>query len=809
MVSKLFGWVEPFKEYAVSFFLNASFILFFLGFLLGRAVLFSEITPFAVAYFAIAYFLRREKSSFAFLGVMAGSLFAITPHLTETVIPILLFLGGVRILWALNRDDISYAPFLAFAATLSGKGLLLLLSSKAGTGEDWFMIFVEASLALVLTFIFHQSIPILLHRQFSSPLKQEEMISLLILFASVMTGTVGFFIDVYSLEHILSRFLILLLALSGGGTIGATVGVLTGIILSLANVQALTQMSLLGFSGLLAGLFREGKKAGVSLGFILGSSILTVYTGEKEMMWISSVETLIAILLFLITPKALIEETAKLIPGTKAHRELEALRLSRFRELTSERVMQFSNLFRQLSKSFAQTSETPDSLQEVKTDYFLSVVTDQTCQRCWKKEICWTKKFEFTYENLKGMVSLLEEEHLIHKVKLSPQWRNTCVRIDQLIQVMESEHEKKMREAHLNQKIKEARLLVADQLKGVASVMQDFAQEVKKEGKDLSYQEERIMKALESMGLKIQKVDLLSLERGNVEIEILHPTCGGRRECEKIIAPLLTDVLGENIVVREGGCSLAEGGCLMHLISGKRYQVEVGMAQAAKGGGILSGDSMIHLDLGNGKYAVAISDGMGNGQRAFTESNATIEMLKQILYSGLDEGLAVKTVNSILSLRSTDEVFATVDLVIIDLEDAQAKFLKIGSSPSFIKRGDKVKMVSANNLPAGILDEIEIDVVSEKMAAGDLLIMITDGIYEANRNVENRDAWLKRMIREIETSDPQEVADLLLENMVRMFHYDIPDDMTVVVARIDHFRPKWSTIPIPEVLKLERKTLVQ
>ena len=37
---------------------------------------------------------------------------------------------------------------------------------------------------------------------------------------------------------------------------------------------------------------------------------------------------------------------------------------------------------------------------------------------------------------------------------------------------------------------------------------------------------------------------------------------------------------------------------------------------AAKGGELLSGDSYSTLELGNGKFAVAISDGMGNGERA-------------------------------------------------------------------------------------------------------------------------------------------------------------------------------------------------
>ncbi|MCG6199311.1 SpoIIE family protein phosphatase, partial [Anoxybacillus sp. LAT_38] len=102
-------------------------------------------------------------------------------------------------------------------------------------------------------------------------------------------------------------------------------------------------------------------------------------------------------------------------------------------------------------------------------------------------------------------------------------------------------------------------------------------------------------------------------------------------------------------------------------------------------------------------------------------------------------------------LRSTDEMFATVDLALIDLQTAHARFVKIGSTPSFIKRGDDVITVTASNLPAGILEEIEVDVVSRTMKPGDLLIMMSDGIYEAPRHIENRQAWMKRLISELQT----------------------------------------------------------
>ena len=48
-----------------------------------------------------------------------------------------------------------------------------------------------------------------------------------------------------------------------------------------------------------------------------------------------------------------------------------------------------------------------------------------------------------------------------------------------------------------------------------------------------------------------------------------------------------------------------------------------------KGGGFVSGDSYAMMDLSVGKYALAISDGMGNGQRAHMESKETVKLLQK------------------------------------------------------------------------------------------------------------------------------------------------------------------------------------
>lgn len=221
----------------------------------------------------------------------------------------------------------------------------------------------------------------------------------------------------------------------------------------------------------------------------------------------------------------------------------------------------------------------------------------------------------------------------------------------------------------------------------------------------------------------------------------------------------------------------------------------------------MSGDSFSTVELGNGTFAVALSDGMGNGERARMESSAALNILEQLLQSGMDEKLAIKSVNSVLMLRP-EEMYATVDMALIDEYTAETTFMKIGSTPSFIKRGQEVIQVSASNLPIGIIKDIEVDLVTVQLQPGDILIMMTDGIYDAPGYAVNKELWMKRLIQEIDTDDPQDLADCLLESVIRYQQHEILDDMTVVVGKVEHFRPEWATLRVPGINRMERPRTV-
>ncbi|WP_019123149.1 stage II sporulation protein E [Brevibacillus massiliensis] len=777
-----------------------------MAFLLGRASILDELSPFIVPYFMVMYYIRRDCLTVSGLALLAGAFTLSVPIGMEAAISLVVAFTACKLSERFRRKDFSFTPLIVLVTVFVSHLLFEVLTNQITT-YGVVMVGVESVLSFVLTLIFIQSLSIVHLAKPYEPLKNEEIVCLVILLASLMTGTVGWMIQGISMEHVLSRYLLVLFAFVGGGTVGAAVGVVTGLILSLADVSTLQQINLLAFSGLLAGLLKEGGKLGVSAGLLIGTSIIAIYAGAENTLYPSLIETSLAVALFIATPASLWKKVSRFIPGTPENLQSHQEYMRRVRDVTAGKIQKFSELFTQLSRSFAQTAETPGGDEQVEA--FLGGVTESTCQRCWKKAQCWERDASLTYEAMRSMIETVHEQGSLKGTPLPKEWERKCVKTGKVVAAVEREYERLVTFNQLKKQIRESRKLVADQLSGVSRVMSDFAREIKREGIELSFQEKQVSRALEGLGLSIRRVDIHSLEEGKVDIEIIQPTCYGRDECAKVVAPMLTEILGENIVVKERHCeAFRDGTCKMCLSSARTFEIDIGVAGAAKGGKLLSGDSFKTMDLGNGQMALAISDGMGNGERAFMESQSALDMLQQLLQSGIDEKLAIKTVNSVLSLRSTDEIFATVDLALVDLQTAQTRFVKIGSTPSFIKRGNEVITVMASNLPAGILDEIDVDVVTRTLKPGDLLIMMTDGIYEAPRHIENRQMWMKRLISELETDNPQDVADLLLEKVIRHHYGEIVDDMTVLVAKVERFVPEWSAIQVMGVEKVERPRIV-
>jgi stage II sporulation protein E len=166
--------------------------------------------------------------------------------------------------------------------------------------------------------------------------------------------------------------------------------------------------------------------------------------------------------------------------------------------------------------------------------------------------------------------------------------------------------------------------------------------------------------------------------------------------------------------------------------------IRIGYASRAAAGELdengteICGDTVFSCRLPDGSRAVILCDGMGHGKDAAAESRAAAGLLRRLLKQGMPSARAIKEVNrSLLQKSSQKEIYATVDLAVIGQSDRRAKFYKMGAASSYIIRGRRIRRISQPALPVGILPEIRLTHVSARLAAGDIIVMMSDGICDS------------------------------------------------------------------------------
>lgn len=478
--SKTFGaeqgvlskWRRKVYSKTQSILLENGWLFFIVGFLLGRAVILSVVSPFSVAFLATIWLVHKAKAAKVMLAVFAGALSYSVDQGIFVLLAMLVFIFLAGLFKNVKNQQGAVLLFV-FLATMAPRLMLYSIADQL-TSYEWMLLLVEGVLGTVLVLIFMQSIPLISPKKYKPTLKNEEIVCMIILLSSILTGTIGWEVYDASMEQIFSRYFVLMLSFIGGAAVGSTVGVVAGLILSLANVANLYQMSLLAFSGLLGGLLKEGRKIGVSIGLLVGTFLVGIY-GDASHLVPSIIESSAAILLFFLTPASWFKRLSRYIPGTEEYTNEQEQYLQKVRNVTAKRVEQFSDVFEALSKSFQTVEYSPveqaaDDKKE--TDYFLSQVTEKTCQGCFMKNRCWQQQFDKSYSLMEGLKNDLVEDREPTPGDMRA-FENHCVKSKKVIDVMKDELTVFEANRRLQKQVSESKRFVAEQLQGVSEVMDD------------------------------------------------------------------------------------------------------------------------------------------------------------------------------------------------------------------------------------------------------------------------------------------------------------------------------------------------
>ena len=339
-------------------------------------------------------------------------------------------------------------------------------------------------------------------------------------------------------------------------------------------------------------------------------------------------------------------------------------------------------------------------------------------------------------------------------------------------------------------KMDESKKNVSSQLKGVSEAISKMAVEIEQKEEDIfANKKEEIKKLLEQKEIEIKDINITQAKSGRFSVEVYTEVCENidGTTCDiKKIGKIVEKVLNQKMTIQKQECGLRlnKGVCKFTYLSDDNYKVQIGIAKSTKAGSPVSGDSSLHIKLGDGKYLLAISDGMGSGPEAMKSSKIAVKMLERLLTAGFEKDVSLKLINSTLVANTKEDMFATLDIEILDLFNGNMEFIKNSACPTYVKRNNEVQLLKSVSLPAGILDNVDLVVYDYDLQDGDILVMCSDGIIDSNKEYINKQVWLKYLLEDIQIDDAQKIADIIIGEAIDNDFGMQKDDMTVIVAKI-------------------------
>lgn len=671
---------------------------------------------------------------------------------------------------------------------------------------------IFAIMLCIITYIFYKifanAIDVIYEYGEKKVFSIEELMGASLLIAIAITALDPISIFGYSLKNVLCILIVLILGWKSGILVGTTGGVTIGIVLGIIGNEAPITVAAFSIAGMLAGIFSKIGKIGVIIGFIAGNIVITYVSDGNIEPIILFQEILIASLGLLLIPKKAELVMNELFDNSSLLPDMNKRTLEESKE-TVKKLSNISETISEIAKSYDEVAATVVEDKEKEKDMLEN-------KKIFKKELennLEGMEDNILYEDIRHSEDILDDiyKHLSNKNKLTKEililifakYNNYIIGtetgninksvekdIANMIEVLNKSYKLSQINFVWKKKMNEKNKNMSVQLQGVSEVISDLAEDIKDDRKEVyTNEKELINKLLIQKGIIATEIKIKKNDSNRKIVNIYTKTCDDENNVEcnvKKIEKILNKVLGEKMILQKHKCGIktSENICSYTFISNDLYNLKVGIARAKKHNSTVSGDTSLQTKLNDGKYLLAISDGMGSGPEARKSSKIAIKMLERMLSSGFKKDVSIKMINSTLSANNDEDMYATLDVLILDLYQGNIEFIKNGACPTYIKRNKEVELINSIALPTGIVNDIDLVVYDKDIKDGDIIVMCSDGIIESNSEYLHKDLWLKYFLEEIQTDDVQQIADLIISEAIDNDYGKEKDDMTVIVAKI-------------------------
>lgn len=767
--------------------------IYIISFMISMVGISGEFTPFSVSILGACI-----ANSIPVLGVVVSSVigtsirFGINGALSYILMALLLIATMFIIKPKYNDDEKNEKIKLAKNIFIS---VIIVLLARIGTSGFTVYDLLSALSVSIITVVFYKIFvnSIVAIRDFNEgkAFSIEEILgaSLMLAIAAGAFGEVSVF--GFSIRNILSILIVLVLGWKNGVLVGTTAGVTIGVTVGVITSSDPMMLASYAISGMIAGILNKFGKAGVIVGFCLGNVVLAYVSNGYTVELIHFKEILIASIGLLAVPKSIQINIEEFIGNSKLLPVFPDRALNKSKE-TAERLNNVSETIQEMANSYKiEKNDINEQPIQSNKEIFISELLDNL--NGYENNMLYEDISNVDGPIIDEIFKLLIDKQEITREQLLEIFAkcNSYIigfddkkiskyldeNISQMVRVINMSYKISKSNFIWQKKFEENKKNIETQLQGVSKAISSIASNIEKNiQNEEQYNDEKkqILELLKAKEIDIQEISIQKETRFLIEIYMERSNNTDIQYIENI----LTDVLKEDIVFNQE----ASIGTRLSFLSDDKFVMAIGNADIIKNGSDISGDSILNVRLKDGKYLVALSDGMGSGNEAKQSSNKALKMLENLLLSGFDKRTSIELINSTL-INQNDEIFATLDIAIVDLYDGSIEFIKSGACPTYIKNNKNVQIIKANSLPAGIINSSNLQLFDRDINENDIMVMCTDGILDSNVEYKNKELWVKYLLEDIETNNTKKIADLVLSEAVDNNYGVAKDDMSVVVCK--------------------------
>lgn len=398
-------------------------------------------------------------------------------------------------------------------------------------------------------------------------------------------------------------------------------------------------------------------------------------------------------------------------------------------------------------------------------------LADKVCRDCERREECVRALGGAPAQVLESVVDSALRAGKATLVDLPNFVGSRCVRIPIMLAECNSLVASYNARADSGKTFEKDRAMMSAQLAGVGGILSDLSEEIK---------------GAVAMEEKLQ--DKIKLELGYQNVvcsEAVVLTKKNRQEVslvvraedanKKSVKGVLEQVLSARMIRADDVVALPDGGVCVRYETAPKYDVAYACAQRTKQGSRACGDTIAVSRLRAGKVLVGLCDGMGSGEDARKGSEYALQMIGDFYKAGFDNTRSLALINRLLA-NLGQENFSALDLCVVDLNGADADFVKLGGVQSYIARENGVQIIESRALPMGILEEASPQISRETLGVGDMAVIVSDGVSDALGS-----EGIRYILEKIGTLNPQAVCD---ELMAQAEHAGLQDDASAIVFRL-------------------------